>query len=547
MKRSLTLLTAFICLLLFSNVQSTHAQANVKILDQLSGQARFSSFTKAVRDANLQEMLNGWGPYTVFAPTNSAFEAMPASTRNQLNANPNLVRQLVLNHIVAGQAITSQQLWGLNNIRTASGNSISFQNQSNARTINGTARIIQYELRAANGMIYVIDKLLLPPALSGNNQGGGQTGGGGGGQAPDPNGVPPLSNVFLASPEGNPAYVPGGYMPYAEGIRRANYVDCRGMTWVLLQQQQGVSKVGADRQSNPYRGDTSCAETLSILCIKKDGRAPSSGIVDHKWTSAEIRLSAPVQGSRLTSFVEGNRICQNDLGAYWRMSTFHEAGGQYFWAHGAIPIGVRFWVMIGDQPGNPWNHTTINVPPPAPAGGVQITEPSQNPAYVSGGHMSKWDGERVARPYCKGMTWTVLHQEAGFVRVGADGKTNPYRGDTPCTESLPALCIKVNNYPAPPNRGDTMDFSRNWSGGQVKATGPVRGEWMQTIEQANQVCERVYGNGWQLAEHHDGAFHTLRGPAGWEIWAYGGLPVGTRFWVGISNQPANPWDPIQYN
>ncbi len=533
MKRLLTFCITLVLFASFTGTEITTAQTNGKILDRLAADARFSTMAALVKTANLTELLNGWGPITVFVPTNEAFNALPASVRQQLAGNEGQARQTALNLIAPGKSLTSQQLWSQSDVRMASGGSLTLDRQSDGLYLNGEARIIQYGLTADNGVIHVIDAVITPATA---------TGGGDNAPAGDPNAPPSPSDAFLGSPAGNPAYVPGGYMPYWEGVRKVSYNDCRGMSWTLLEQHDGVAKVGADRQTNPYRGDTACGEELPVLCLKTDYRQPPISEANDKWGQAQIRVTAPVPGFQLTSKGQADRMCQQNFGGGWRMANFHEGGGRYFWAFGGIPLNVRFWVMIGDQPANPWNQAAITAVPNSVANGPIIKEPFQNPAYVPGGRMDIWRGQRAGRGQCKGMTWTVLQQEASFVRVGADGKTNPYRGDTLCEESLPALCIKVNNYPAPASRYN-MDFTRNWSGGEVKATWPTKGIWMTTLEQANKVCENAFGAGWQLAEHHDGSYYNLGPiPGGWEVWAYGGLPIDTRFWVAIGNQPANPWN-----
>ena len=141
-----------------------------------------------------------------------------------------------------------------------------------------------------------------------------------------------------------------------------------------------------------------------------------------------------------------------------------------------------------------------------------------------------------------GMTWSVLQQgPAGVIRVGTDAVTNPYGGDTPPTTQLPVLCLLVNNSPVPP--GITPDFYNGWARGPVAITAPVFGSQLTSPAAADAICSGTFGPGWRMAEFHDGWFGpNLAQSGGWSYWAFGGLPLGTRFWTAINDQPANPWN-----
>lgn len=141
-----------------------------------------------------------------------------------------------------------------------------------------------------------------------------------------------------------------------------------------------------------------------------------------------------------------------------------------------------------------------------------------------------------------GMTWTSLEQRAGgVVHVGANNQTDPYSGDTPATASRPVLCLLVNNSPVP--AGITPDFYNGWARGSVRLTASVRGEQLTTRAVADAFCARSFGAGWRMAEFHDGWYGpNLSSSGGWTFWANGTIPVGTRFWVAINDQPANPWN-----
>ncbi|HEX6872258.1 MAG TPA: discoidin domain-containing protein [Micromonosporaceae bacterium] len=150
-------------------------------------------------------------------------------------------------------------------------------------------------------------------------------------------------------------------------------------------------------------------------------------------------------------------------------------------------------------------------------------------------------GPALADGLRTGMTWTVYEQSGGYVHVGADGQSNPYTGDTTVDQYQPALCVLVDGRGAP--GGFSFDFYNGWAQGAVKTTAPVRGDALSTLAQADGLCAATFGAGWRLAEFHDGRYGDyFEYSGGWSFWAAGTLTPGTRFWAGIYDQPANPWN-----
>ncbi|HEY4573106.1 MAG TPA: hypothetical protein VIJ26_04065, partial [Thermoanaerobaculia bacterium] len=140
-----------------------------------------------------------------------------------------------------------------------------------------------------------------------------------------------------------------------------------------------------------------------------------------------------------------------------------------------------------------------------------------------------------------GMTWTVLGQQNGYVHVGADAQTNAYSGDTTIDQFLPILCLLVDNRPAP--TGISFDFNNGWARGAVQATPAIAGTALTSQQQGDEICADTFGTGWRLAEFHDGRYGSdFSSSGGWSYWGAGQLTPGTRFWVAINDQPANPWN-----
>lgn len=120
----------------------------------------FTTLVTAVQTAGLAETLAEGGPFTVFAPTDEAFAALPAGTVERLLANPEQLRQVLLYHVVEGR-VTAADVGGLQRATSLQGAALRVNTASGVR-IND-ARVVQADVMATNGVIHVIDQVLLPP------------------------------------------------------------------------------------------------------------------------------------------------------------------------------------------------------------------------------------------------------------------------------------------------------------------------------------------------------------------------------------------------
>jgi uncharacterized surface protein with fasciclin (FAS1) repeats len=120
----------------------------------------FSTLVTALEVANLSDLLREPGPYTVFAPTDDAFAALPAGTLNALLADTAALEQVLLYHVVPGN-VTSADLPGIAGAGTAAGYPVSFDT-SNGVMVN-SSNVILPDVLATNGVIHAIDQVLLPP------------------------------------------------------------------------------------------------------------------------------------------------------------------------------------------------------------------------------------------------------------------------------------------------------------------------------------------------------------------------------------------------
>jgi len=142
-----------------------------------------------------------------------------------------------------------------------------------------------------------------------------------------------------------------------------------------------------------------------------------------------------------------------------------------------------------------------------------------------------------------GLTWGVAlpKRSQTYINVSCHGlpasglkpSCNAYTGDTSCAERRPVLCINKDKLLAQPSGIGDGKYNM-WSGGEVRLTDSIEGYQLNSLESANSLCSEYFGQGWRMAEHHDGW--------GWGFWAKGNISSEQRFWVHIHDQPANCWD-----
>ena len=157
-----TFIATFI-LIFAAAVQPATASNCSKHTMTLAGQASnagiFNTLLAAAEAANLTSVLYNDGPFTLFAPTDDAFAALPAGTVENLLKNPKELAKVLKYHLVKGNILSSD----LNNgssVSTVLGSPVSI-NTTEGVLINN-AKVIQADVEASNGVIHVIDKVLLP-------------------------------------------------------------------------------------------------------------------------------------------------------------------------------------------------------------------------------------------------------------------------------------------------------------------------------------------------------------------------------------------------
>ena len=132
------------------------------IVDIAAGDENFSTLVAAVQAAGLVDTLKSDGPFTVFAPTNDAFAALPAGTVESLlePENKDQLVKILTYHVVPGE-VTSDQLAGQRlNVATVQGQTVHVDGTDGVRV--NKSRVTTADIIATNGVIHVIDRVLLP-------------------------------------------------------------------------------------------------------------------------------------------------------------------------------------------------------------------------------------------------------------------------------------------------------------------------------------------------------------------------------------------------
>ena len=135
---------------------------NKDIVDTAVAAGSFQTLAKALQAADLVETLKGKGPYTVFAPTDEAFGKLPAGTLNDLlkPENKQKLQRILSYHVVPGR-VSSADVVKLHTAKAVSGDTIDIK--ANGVTVMvDSARVVKADVQASNGIIHVIDSVILP-------------------------------------------------------------------------------------------------------------------------------------------------------------------------------------------------------------------------------------------------------------------------------------------------------------------------------------------------------------------------------------------------
>uniref|UniRef100_A0A7C4PWC3 Fasciclin domain-containing protein n=1 Tax=Bellilinea caldifistulae TaxID=360411 RepID=A0A7C4PWC3_9CHLR len=144
----------------------TNTPAPQTIVDIAVADGRFTTLVAAVQAAGLVDTLAGEGPFTVFAPTDDAFAKLPAGTLEELlkPENKQQLTDILLYHVVAGKVMAADVV-NLSEAETALGEKVTIKVEDGKVFIND-AQVIITDIEASNGVIHVIDTVILPPSMT---------------------------------------------------------------------------------------------------------------------------------------------------------------------------------------------------------------------------------------------------------------------------------------------------------------------------------------------------------------------------------------------
>ena len=130
------------------------------IVETATAAGSFNTFVAALKTAGLTARLEGKGPFTIFAPTDAAFDKLPKRKLDALLNNPTQLRAVLGNHVVAGD-LTSAQVAKLTSAKTIDGKTLKIAVKA-GKTFVGTAQVTNADITATNGVVHAIDTVLLP-------------------------------------------------------------------------------------------------------------------------------------------------------------------------------------------------------------------------------------------------------------------------------------------------------------------------------------------------------------------------------------------------
>ena len=132
----------------------------VNLADSVASNPSLSTFNTLVTQSGLSDTLKSGGPYTVFAPTNDAFKAVPAATMADLGKHPEKLKDVLSYHITSGKLMAAD----IKNrdVKTLNGANVALSKAGEFVTVENAAVVVA-DLGATNGVVHTVDTVLMPP------------------------------------------------------------------------------------------------------------------------------------------------------------------------------------------------------------------------------------------------------------------------------------------------------------------------------------------------------------------------------------------------
>jgi uncharacterized surface protein with fasciclin (FAS1) repeats len=159
--KKITLVVAAFAALVLVNINTVSAAEQKTIVGVAAGAGQFNTLVAAVKAAGLVETLNGKGPFTVFAPTDEAFAKLPAGTVENLlkPENKEKLVAVLTYHVLPGELMAADVR--TTNAKTVNGKKLAIKVHDGKVTVGG-ANVVKTDIAASNGVIHVIDAVLIP-------------------------------------------------------------------------------------------------------------------------------------------------------------------------------------------------------------------------------------------------------------------------------------------------------------------------------------------------------------------------------------------------
>ena len=158
-RRTLMTMPAWLALAALAGCATTPAPST--IAETAARTPQLSTLNKLIGDAGLTDTLKGAGPFTVFAPSDDAFKAVPAKTMAELAANKDRLAAVLKFHVLPGKVMAADVKTG--NVKSVQGANLAMSRAGTFVTVED-AVVTQADVGATNGVVHIIDKVLIPPS-----------------------------------------------------------------------------------------------------------------------------------------------------------------------------------------------------------------------------------------------------------------------------------------------------------------------------------------------------------------------------------------------
>ncbi|MBS1705500.1 MAG: fasciclin domain-containing protein [Armatimonadetes bacterium] len=160
----LTKTISLLSLVAMTALSSIAAAPTKDIVDTAVSAGKFKTLASLLTKAGLVEVLKSDGPFTVFAPTDAAFNKVPKSVLDALGSNKEALKKVLTYHVVAGNVMAADVV-KLNSAKTVEGESVKIKVKHGKVFLNGKTQVITTDVSTTNGTIHIIDNVLIPPSV----------------------------------------------------------------------------------------------------------------------------------------------------------------------------------------------------------------------------------------------------------------------------------------------------------------------------------------------------------------------------------------------